>query len=272
MLSKRSRPLPTSAAPAPGKADDLPWWRKHGLAPLVPLFTTTLVSASQPRFYYNLKAPVNIYDEGLVLTLSRFSTFGYLPYRDLWTLYGPAQSLLGPILNLIIGRSLLGHRIINIIMLEAVVILTYLLCSKFIARSSAAVFATVIGLLTLPLSYLTALLFLLPGMYLAFFPHEGASTRNRSCQREIAGMVLIGCSLLGRLECGLLALWAVLVFICFSWKDNTRSRIAMVSLACLAPGLLFVIYLAFIPVETLVENFLRFPLHYYPLVGVEVYQ
>src|SRR5207248_9880089 len=159
----------------------------------------------------------------------RISTLGFLPYKDLWTLYGPRQSLLVPFAKLIFGRSLLGHRMINIVMLEAVVLLVYLLCRRLVPPWSAAVFASAVGLITIPLSYVMTFLFLVPGLYLAFFPHELNPPGDFGRRREIAGMVLIGFAFLGRIDYGLLALWAVAVFIFFSRRSGaTPAHVVMI--------------------------------------------
>src|ERR1039457_6543947 len=51
------------------------------------LLLTVIVCPARTVFEYSLKAPLNnLYDEGLLLTLRRFSSFHLLPYRDLWTL------------------------------------------------------------------------------------------------------------------------------------------------------------------------------------------
>lgn len=271
MKPRRGKKRSISPAPVPVAAPDQPhklrWWRRHGLAALLPVFLTAMVSNARPTFEYSLKAPINPFDEGILLTLRRFAGFGFLPYKDLWTLYGPGESLLGPIISLISGRSLLAHRIVNILMLEGLVFLIYLLCSKFVSRWNASVFASIAGLIAAPIPYVMGLLFLFGGMYLAFILHESNAPDRLGSRRQMTGMVLIGCAFLGRIDFALLALWGVLVVMFCCWGSAIRRRsIPILSASCLAPGLVFLIYLAFIPMDTLIENFFTYPFKYYSQV------
>ncbi|MGQ0679048.1 MAG: hypothetical protein ACT4OM_05225 [Actinomycetota bacterium] len=209
-----------------------------------------------------LKSPINVYDEGLYLTLARFSGFHRLPYRDLWTLYGPGSSLFGPLVSLAFGHSILALRLLQVVFLLAMVAGAYELTRALAGWPLAAVVASAIGTVARPPIHFTlAFAFVLWGLALI---HRDLN-RPTGGRRLWVGFVLLGFSLLGRYEfaavgAGLtLACWVALR------RSVDRKQLLWAVAAGLGPPAAFILGLVVIvPFEVLYENLYHYPVTLYP--------
>lgn len=150
-----------------------------------------------------LQVPLNIYDGGLLLTLARFTDFSTLPYRDLWTLYGPGPPLLGSLSTHAFGRGVLGVQLVHLGIQVALVLGVYFLLRRLGLRWLAV-------LLTVPLAafayspshfhFSLSLSLIVWALWLLASTSSSGQTR-----RATVGALLIGLSFLGRYEFVLVA-------------------------------------------------------------------
>ncbi|MEO7804071.1 MAG: hypothetical protein ABIS18_06710, partial [Actinomycetota bacterium] len=231
---------------------------------IIPVIVTAAGAPARQEWAHSLRAPLNIYDEGLFLTMARFSSLKRLPYRDFWTLYGPGTSVMGPIVDLVAGRTVVAYRLANLVVLALLVVGIFKLMQRYsgtpIALAASCFFATI----PIPQFHLVRALALVAWGLHFLHPRQGTKP-NRWMP---LGTFLIGCSFLGRWEFSLLALG----FMAFAWLflrgriETTTLRWALV--AGIAPALGFIVYLlVFVPGQALVENFFRYPFELYPKIG-----
>ncbi len=86
-------------------------------------------------------ASVNMYDEGIVLSGAERISNGGIPYRDFWTMYGPAQFYLTSWLFEALGPSVMVLRAIGIGSKALIALLIFTMASRHIARSAAILLA-----------------------------------------------------------------------------------------------------------------------------------
>jgi hypothetical protein len=225
-----------------------------------PVLATIAVSPGNPAAggFFSLKNPLNLYDEGLLLTLRHFAGSGRLPYRDLFTLYGPGNSLLGPIFSFVAGRQLLVHRLLNLLLLLVLVVGIYRLSRRYVSPWIAAVVASATGLIGVPYHYAMTFACLAWGFHL-IAGHEGEPDR-----RLVSGALLIGLAFMGRHE---FAMVSVLILALYWLMQRTRSPSSArtVLLVGTAPVILFAVaLLVLVPWNALVENFYDYPRNWYP--------
>jgi hypothetical protein len=226
------------------------------LGPLIP-FSLVVVGAP-----YTLQAPLNIYDGGLLLTLARFTSLSTLPYRDLWTLYGPGPPLLGSISTHLFGRGVLVVQIVHIMIQVALVLGVYFLVRRFVHTWVAV-------LLTVPIAsfayspnhfhFSMSLSLLVWGMWLL----SSMAKSGQSKRVAVAGL-LIGLSFLGRYEYVLFAplLIAGIWWFIRPWLGEQAARSFLVT--GLLPPSIFVIYLlAVVGWDRSYLNLVEYPLRFY---------
>jgi hypothetical protein len=162
---------------------------------LGPASLLSLVAVGVPQ---TLQAPLNIYDGGLLLTLARFTDLSRLPYRDLWTLYGPGPPLLGSITTHLFGRGVLGVQLAHVGIQVALLLGVYFLLRRLGHRWLAVVLAVPLASFaylpnhfhfSLSLSLIVWALWLL----------ASASPPGGTRRATLAG-IFIGLSFLGRYE------------------------------------------------------------------------
>ena len=237
--------------------------RRFDVAGAIPGFLVIALAANRDGFTYSLTKPLNVYDEGLLLTLSNFAGDGFLPYRDLWTFYGPGTSVLGVFLELFAGRTLLVHRISSLVILMVLVLGIYVLVKPFVGMWPASVIASTVALMAPPRSYAFAFAFIVWGIYLALLAENQGSIR---VGRLASGLALIGLAFLGRPEFIVIAPVGVAAAAWQYRRRLTRAELAGVAAAGLVPPIAFVSWLlVFVSWDVLFELFYRYPVVYYAL-------
>ena len=210
----------------------------------------------------SLQAPPSVFDDGTLLTITRFVSDGYLPYRDIWTLYGPGSSVLGAITTPLFGPGALALGIVQVVTGGFLVLGVYLLSRRYVNRIIAAVFAAAVGTVaTSPHHFTQSLTLLIWGLW---FIISSDDSKKASKWKLPIGAALIGSSFLGRYE---LAVVAPILIVGLWWflrptlEPPARRRILI---AGLLPPALFAIYLiGIVGWEKTFFNLVDYPLHLY---------
>jgi hypothetical protein len=190
----------------------------------------------------HLQAPLNPFDGGLLLTLARFTGWEILPYRDLWTLYGPGPPVVGSIVMRLFGTGTLPFRVSYLVLQLVLVLGAYAVSKRFVRPWMAAVL--VIPVATFGFSpshfhFATSAALILWGVW---FVLTAGDREPLSVARVAVGAFLIGFAFWGRYELapvgavGAVGLWAFL-------RPRLGARGWMVLLAGVGPSILFLIYL-----------------------------
>lgn len=87
---------------------------------------------------------INTYDEGIILVGAERALDGEVPYRDFWTMYGPASFYLTAALYKLFGVSDLAVRAVGILAKTAIAGLSFHLAGRFVSRSLAMATALVV--------------------------------------------------------------------------------------------------------------------------------
>ena len=210
---------------------------------------------------YSLKTTLSLFDEGLLLTLRRFTSLDTLLYRDLWSLYGPTTIPFGKIIDAIFGISLIPHRVLNIVFLAGWGIASFKLFRRFVSVAYSAVFTLAIVLIAIPLPYLFT--FLCLTLFLYFFTDENGISKKY--QNQVFAMLALGASVLGRYEYMILVpvLLAVIWFQVYRPVFVGKKQLTLLALG-MAPTILFLLYIyLLVPPDTAYENFIQYPFKYY---------
>lgn len=83
--------------------------------------------------FVTIKAPANIYDEGLVLLNASRILAGEVPYRDFWTLYAPGYFYVLAGLFRLFGESVLVARVFDILVRFLVTAAVYLFARRMVS-------------------------------------------------------------------------------------------------------------------------------------------
>lgn len=209
-----------------------------------------------------LRGPLNLYDGGLLLTLARFTTFTRLPYRDLWTLYGPGPAIVGSIMNLLFGPGLVQLHLGMMLSHLSLVFGVYFLARRFVSWWLAAVMAAAVASFAQsPPHFTLALTLFVWGFFFLARVQDRPDLANR---RVSIGSLLIGSAFLGRYEHALLSV----VLIMFLWlylRPSLTPEAARRLLGWgLGPVVVFGIYLlAIVGWNRAYLNLVEYPLNFY---------
>jgi hypothetical protein len=232
--------------------------RGERLGFLIPIL---LVSVGAARY---LQAPADPYDGGLLLTLARFTDPSTMPYRDLWTLYGPGPPIFGSLIMIALGPGLLPLRIAYLILHGLLVVAVYAVARRFVPWWAAV-------LLTLPVAtfayshrhfhFAGSVALIVWGFW---FLLRAQDQPRLTVRRAAVGAFLIGTAFWGRYEFVVLSLILVVALWLF-----LRPRITPGHLVVLAAGLIPpVVFLGYLigPVgwEHTYLNLIDYPLRLYP--------
>ncbi len=225
---------------------------------LVPL---GLVALGAPVPIQSIPSP---YDGGLLLTLARFSGLSQVPYRDLWTLYGPGPPYYGAAIMELFGPGLLPIRLGYLVLHALLVTGVFVVAARFVRRWVAA-------LLTIPIAtfayspahfhFAGSIALILWGTwFLLRAPEDPAHTPRR----VTIGALLIGTSFWGRYEFVVIAVVLVVVL----WlllRRHLGTSARWMLLAGLTPPALFTVYLvAVVGWDRAYHNLVEFPFRLYP--------
>lgn len=207
------------------------------------------------------RATVDVYDAGLALTLARFTNLSTLPYRDLWTLYGPGPPLFGKMALSLGGPDVLLIQIEQVAVHTLMVVGLYLLLLRFVPWWVAAVLAAVPATLApVHTHYAHSLVFVVWGLW---FVHR--AELGRSERRLALGAALIGSSFLGRYEFAGVGVGVILLL---WWYLRPRlGRLAarrMLTFGLTIPLLFLVYLLVVVGLERAWLNLVEYPIGLYP--------
>ena len=101
------------------------------------------VACLVPLLIAGIGTPLNVYDEGNLLTAAQRVLQGDVPYRDFWSAYPPGQMLVVAAIMSMTGPDVLGPRVYDVVVRAATVIVTYLLARRCTSRLPAAAAAVV---------------------------------------------------------------------------------------------------------------------------------
>ena len=298
MSASRSRPAVFGAAPDPAARRTAPGSRAIDRAWLAALAALALIAQ-----WLWMDASVGAYDEGLLLVGADRVLRGDVPYRDFWTLYGPASFYLEAALFRVFGETALVGRALDAVVKASIVGLTFAIVLRFGRRALAAAAAVlVLGLLVYLRNYGVPLFPAVCASLVAVLAlHDVAAHADR--RAALVAGIAVGIAILFRHDLGAYALIGCLVFFArggaamprgeavangaaaadgaavadgatvlsgpvnASRRGDRRSlalRFAIGVLAIVGPVAL--VLLRFVPLHDLYENLIRIPLVVYPQV------
>ncbi len=235
------------------------WWTRFGrLGFLVPV---ALAIIGAPAV---LQAPINPYDGGWLLTLSRFTSLSMVPYRDLGTMYGPGPPIYGSILMHIFGRGTLPVRLGFLAVQAALALIVYLLARRFVGRWAAVALSVPIATIAASQSHFHFAWSLLLVLWGIWFVLRSEERHERQAKPIAIGAFLMGMSFWGRYE--FVPFAAVLVVLTWWWlRPNLGRGARWVLIAGLTPPTLFGAYLlGVVGLERVWLDLVEFPARFYP--------
>ena len=269
MPGTRSRPAALSAAPEPvarlvvgpaSRAADR-------------LLLTALIGLALIAQWLWMDAGVGPYDEGLVLVGADRVLRGDVPYRDFWTLYGPAGFYVEAALFRLFGETALVARGLDAAVKAAIVGLTFLIVQRFGRRTLAAAAAVlVLGLLIYLRNYGVPLFPAICASLLAVHALHDVTAHSDRRAALVAG-VAVGVAILFRHDLGAYALIGCLVsFVrgaATSGDLETGRRKMAIRFTAGVLGVVGPVALALlwvVPLHDLYVNLVRIPIVVYPQV------
>ena len=240
------------------------------------LLVATLVAASLVAQWLWMDAGVGPYDEGLMLFGADRVLRGDVPYRDFWTLYGPAGFYVDALLFRVFGEFALVGRGFDAAVKAAIVGLAFAIVRRF-GRAGLATAAAllVLGLLIYLRSYGVPVFPAVAASLVAVLALDAVATRASRRAAALAG-VAVGSALLFRHDLGAYAAVGSLVFIAFGALPARSAETAAGDRRALfvrfAGGLLVVVapvavwLLAVVPLHDLAFSLVEVPLRVYPKV------
>ena len=196
--------------------------------------------------------------------MSRFTSLSMLPYRDLWTLYGPGPAAYGSIIMRLFGPGTLPVRLGFLAVHAALALVVYLLARRFVgtwASIAVSVPVATFAASQFHFHFTWSLLLVLSGIW--FVLRAEGSTRHGAL--TAVGTCLMGASFWGRYE--FVPFGVAIVLLVWWWRRPSMGRSGWVVLtAGLAPPVIFVAYLVgVVGVERVWLDLIEYPVRYYPL-------
>jgi hypothetical protein len=248
----------------------------HYPRPTIPKTASVFLLSAVALFLPMCLSP-NIYDEGIILTGAMRVMAGQVPHRDFYANYGPAQFYILAILFKVFGPSILVERLFDIAVKASLVLVIYLLLSRYVrpwivfATCGAIVFwlfglfDSSYGLAMIPASLANALAIIL--LVSGFQPYL-------SKRRVIATGAITGVATLFRYDTGI-ALIAVstciIALASYRAMDEAWPRLRTFASMVTAYifGLAVVVlpsaayYLSVAPIHPLLHDIILYPSKYY---------
>ena len=221
-----------------------------------------------------MDAGVGPYDEGLVLVGADRVLRGDVPYRDFWTLYGPAGFYVEAGLFRLFGETALVGRGLDAVVKAAIVGLTFLIVVRFGRRALAAAAAVlVLGLLIYLRNYGVPLFPAVCASLVAVAALHDVAARADRRAALIAG-IAVGVAILFRHDLGVYALIGCLVSFVRGRaatggdrgtdRRGLALRFGIGVLGVVGPVAL--VLLLVVPLHDLYVNLVRIPIVIYPQV------
>jgi hypothetical protein len=235
------------------------WWKRFGgLGFLVPV---AFVIIGAPAA---LQAPINPYDGGWLLTLSRFTSVSMLPYRDLGTMYGPGPPIYGSIIMDLFGRGTLPVRLGFLAVQAALALVVFLLARRFVGQWVAGALAVPIGTIAASQSHFHFAWSVLLVLWGIWFVVRSGERPERQARLLAIGALFMGLSFWGRYEFAPFAF--LLVVLTWWWRRPHLGRSGRWVLAAgLTPPILFgACLLGIVGMERVWLDLIEYPARYYP--------
>ena len=220
------------------------------------------VGAAAATVAATLQGPLSVFDGGLALTLARFTSLGRLPYRDLWTLYGPGPAFMGSAVMDVFGPGLVPLRLLDLLLLSLVAAATYAIAVRFVPWWLAAALASAVPIFSHLHHFTATLVPTLWGIWLLARAGDGGTGAR---PRAIVGSLLLGLSFWGRYEFVLIA--PAMILLAWWWlrpvvDDATRRGMLV---AGMIPLLSFAAYiLLVVGWDRAFQNLFDYPVRFYP--------
>ena len=207
-----------------------------------------------------LRSDVSAYDGGVYLTFARFTDFTRLPYRDLWTVYGPGPPILSSVTMDLFGRGWGAQQVVLLLVHITIVAAAFLLAKRFVSSWVAAALAALVATTTYPFHYAQTIALILWGLWLTLRASDDPSRMRR---RLVIAAFLFGMCFWGRYEFVPVAVALVVALWFVARGQMEKPRLLL--LAGLAPATLFLGYLVGgVGVDRAWLNLVEFPLFRYP--------
>jgi len=218
----------------------------------------------------------NFYDEAVILTGSMQVAAGQIPYRDFFTVYGPASYYVLAALFKLFGQSILIERMVDLFFRALLVASVYTIVFDYLRRQTIAAWTSFAEFLWVyGLSFETAGTAVIPASFFALMstalvlPIFLVKTTRR---RMLFAGILTGIGTLYRYDMGI-ALIAVhsCIVIAGIWQHDKSNRLAALlsALSSYLAGFILIIappaiyYLSTSPIQPLVYDAITFPGKYY---------
>jgi hypothetical protein len=227
------------------------------LAVAVPALAAVLAA---PVF---LRSTLSVYDGGLFLTLARFTDLQRLPYRDLWTLYGPGPPVLSSIVMDVFGPGLGPQRIALLLVNVLVAAAVYLLARRYVPSWTAGVLSAFVLAVEVPFHFEQTMAFLLWGLWFAL---RASADEARAPRRLSIAALLFGLSFWGRFEFVVVGVLLVLGLWYFS-RGRVEGRSRILAFGLVPPALFLVYLLAVVGWERAWLNLVDYPFFRYSDAG-----
>ena len=211
------------------------------------------------------------YDEGLILYGAARVAGGDVPYRDFWTLYGPASFYVLGGLFRFFGESVLVGRSFDIVCRSAIIVLAYLLARRLVSGGIALAAALAsLFILIAAQSYEAPIFPSLACALLAIWIVARAMSAERPQLLSASAGVAVGVAVAFRNDIGIYAFIAV----AFAWIGARHSNglesqgpsktIVPFVLGCATVVLSMVaLLIAAVPLSDLYQDLVRIPLEVY---------
>lgn len=214
---------------------------------------------------------VSHYDEGLVNVAAVRILAGEVPYRDFWAYHAPGQFYLVAAVFRLFGTTMLVERVLSVLVIAALVVLTYLLTRRLAGGVWAA--ATALSLLpvlypdgfsAVPAGFIPSGVALVLGSLLCFLLYL-----ERGGRWLIGAGALLGLAMLFRQDLGVYAAVAEGLTLALYLRSHrlparTAGQWGLPQLALVLPVAAY--FLLTVPWSDLVYDFVTFPLQVLPQV------
>ena len=95
--------------------------------------------------FAELRTPLNVYDEGLVLTAGLRLLAGEAPYVDFWRAYPPGEFLLAAGIQALGSDSVLAHRVVDVLMRIGVIVVAWAIARRLMGLGARVLLVVGVG-------------------------------------------------------------------------------------------------------------------------------
>jgi hypothetical protein len=245
-----------------GQWAELGRWRLATVAVTVFAVACALQAATMIRY-------VDTYDEGLVLYGAARVAQGDMPYRDFWSMYGPASFYVPALLFKLFGESVLTARAYDTVCRSLIVVLVWLVVRRGAGGKAALLTALAsLGLLIGVLGYEFPIFPALVCALTTLWIMTGAMEQPQSGRRAMLAGMAAGCAAAFRHDMGVYTLAACGYGLC-AWARLSERRLLVRTVNHFVIGLVLALaapaawLLWQVPLADLYEDLVRIPMQVY---------